>query len=167
MSKDQTGRRRFLRASLTGAAATTAGALPALALSKASGERAGKVVIRRRGENAPLGSILSPGIRLGNLIFVSGQGAQDPKTHKVGPGPFPDQARQCLENVKSVVEMAGSSLDRVVKCTVFLTDIANYDPMNKVYHEFFPTDPPARSTMAVKDLPGSSPIEIECIAYVD
>jgi 2-iminobutanoate/2-iminopropanoate deaminase len=168
MSRDKAGRRRFLYKGLAAAtAATSAGAVPALAFSKASGARVGKLVIRKPGDQAPLSSILSPGIRLGNLIFVSGQGAHDPKTHKVGPGPFPNQVRQCLENVKAVLDTAGSSLDRVVKCTVFLTDIANYDAMNKVYHEFFPTDPPARSTMAVRDLPGESPVEIECIAYVD
>ena len=168
MSTDKNARRRFLRQGLTGvAAATTVGAIPTLASPKVSGDRVAKLVIRKPGDKAPLTSILSPGIRLGNLIFVSGQGAHDPKTHKVVPQPFPNQVRQCLENVKSVLDLAGSSLDRVVKCTVFLTDIANYDAMNKVYHEFFPTDPPARSTMAVKDLPGESPIEIECVAYVD
>lgn len=168
MRRENTERRKFLRKGLTGAAAATTGwAIPVLALPKESGGRVTKVVVHRPGDKAPLASILSPGIRLGNLLFVSGQGAHDPGTHKVVPGPFPNQVRQCLENVKAVVETAGSSLDRVVKCTVFLTDIANYDPMNKVYHEFFPTDPPARSTMAVRDLPGESPVEIECIAYVD
>ena len=111
--------------------------------------------------------ILSSGIQFGRLLFVSGQGAHDPKTHKVVAGPFPDQVRQCLENVKTVLEAAGSSLDRVLKCTVFLTDIGNFAAMNEVYHTFFPTDPPARSTVAVKDLPGESPIEIECIASVE
>lgn len=168
MNRHKTGRRKFLRQSLTGAAtATAAGAIPALALPRASGDRVSKLVIGKPGDKAPLTSILSPAIRLGNLIFVSGQGAHDPKTHKVVPGPFPNQVRQCLENLKSVLGLAGSSLDRVVKCMVFLADIASFDAMNKVYHEFFPSDPPARSTMAVKDLPGESPVEIECIAYVD
>jgi len=54
-----------------------------------------------------------------------------------------------------------------LKCTVFLTDIANFEAMNGVYHTYFSTDPPARSTVAVKDLPGNSPVEIECIAYAD
>jgi 2-iminobutanoate/2-iminopropanoate deaminase len=71
-----------------------------------------------------------------------------------------------LENVKAVLEAAGSSLDRVLKCNVFLTDIATFQAMNEVYHTFFPTNPPARSTVAVKDLPGQSPVEIECIASV-
>ena len=66
-----------------------------------------------------------------------------------------------------MLEAAGSSLDRVLKCTVFLTDIANFQAMNEVYHTYFPTDPPSRSTIAVKDLPGNSPVEIECIAYTD
>jgi 2-iminobutanoate/2-iminopropanoate deaminase len=75
--------------------------------------------------------------------------------------------KQCLENIKTVLEGAGSSLDRVLKCTVFLTDISKWGEMNVVYHQYFPTDPPARSTVAVKDLPGDSPVEIECIAYVE
>jgi 2-iminobutanoate/2-iminopropanoate deaminase len=129
--------------------------------------RPGKMVIYKPGEEPSPTRILSSGIQFGRLLFVSGQGAHDPKTHKVVAGPFPDQVRQCLENVKTVLEAAGSSLDRVLKCTVFLTDIGNFAAMNEVYHTFFPTDPPARSTVAVKDLPGESPVEIECVAYVE
>mgnify|MGYP002396919098 FL=1 len=129
--------------------------------------RPGKRIILKPGEQPSPATILSSGIQFGRLLFVSGQGAHDPKTHKVVEGPFPNQVRQCLENVKTVLEAASSSLDRVLKCTVFLTDISNFQAMNEVYHTFFPTEPPARSTVAVKDLPGESPVEIECIAYVD
>jgi reactive intermediate/imine deaminase len=103
---------------------------------------------------------------LGNLLFLSGTGAHDPQTHKVVPGPIGNQVKQCLENLKTVLEAAGSSVNKVLKCTVFLTDIADFPAMNEAYHIYFPADPPARTTIAAKDLPGGSPVEIECIAYV-
>lgn len=164
MSTRKSDRRKFLGKTLTGAGAVTL-AVPAGAL--AAKGKATKKVIYKPGEEPSPERILSSGIQFGNLLFVSGAGAHDPKTHKVVEGPFSNQVRQCLENVKTVVEAAGSSMDRVLKCLVFLTDISTFQEMNKVYHTFFPTNPPARSTVAVKDLPGESPIEIECIAYVD
>ena len=166
MSTRKSDRRKFLRHSLAGVGGLTAAsavALPALAAGAKKG--AAKKVIYKTGEKPSPERILSSGIQFGNLLFVSGQGAHDPETHKVVEGPFPNQVRRCLENVKMVLEAAGSSLDRVLKCNVFLTDIANFQAMNEVYHTFFPTDPPARSTVAVKYLPGESPVEIECIAY--
>ncbi len=167
MTTRKSDRRKFLRRSLSGlAAASAAGPLAVPALAKVPKRGAGKRVIYKPGEKPSPTTILSSAIQYGNLLFVSGAGAHDPKTHKVVEGPFPNQVRQCLENLKSVLEAAGSSLDRVLKCTVFLTEIANFQAMNEVYHTFFPTDPPARSTIAVKDLPGESPVEIECIAYL-
>jgi 2-iminobutanoate/2-iminopropanoate deaminase len=167
MSRNKSDRRRFLNRSLTGGAAAGMAvlALPATVLPAKS--KPGKKVINRPGQKTTPETILSPGIQYGNLLFISGAGAHDPTTHAVVPGPFGNQVRQCLENLKTVLEAAGSSMDRVLKCTVFLTDISTFEEMNKVYHTFFPNDPPARSTMAVKDLPGNSPVEIECYAYVD
>jgi 2-iminobutanoate/2-iminopropanoate deaminase len=159
-------RRKFLRrAAGWTAAGTAAGALPGFGAGSPE-EKAGKKIIYKAGEKPSPTTILSPGVQFGQLLFVSGQGAHDPETHKVVEGPFPNQVRRCLENVKMVGDAAGSSLDRVLKCTVFLTDIANFQAMNEVYHTFFPSSPPARSTIAVKDLPGNSPVEIECIAYL-
>jgi 2-iminobutanoate/2-iminopropanoate deaminase len=77
----------------------------------------------------------------------------------VGP-----ETRQTLENIKRVLEHAGSSMDRVVKCTVFLQDIADYAAMNEVYATFFPEDPPARSTVAGSGLALGARVEIECMA---
>jgi len=161
-------RRNFLRRSI-GAIAVAGAAGAVFVPGKAAAKQAKpkKRVVKLPGEKPSPSAILSPGIQLGNLLFVSGQGARDPKTGKFPEGPFSDQVRQCLENLKAVLEAAGSSLDRVLKCTVFLTDIANFQAMNEVYHTYFPTDPPSRSTIAVKDLPGNSPVEIECIAYTD
>jgi len=168
MSSRKSDRRKFLGKTLTGtAAAAGAATLAAPGVALAAKGKATKKVIYKPGEQPSPDKILSSGIQYGNLVFVSGAGAHDPKTHKVVDGPFPNQVRQCLENVKTTVEAAGSSMDRVLKCLVFLTDISTFQEMNKVYHTFFPTDPPARSTVAVKELPGESPIEIECIAYVD
>jgi 2-iminobutanoate/2-iminopropanoate deaminase len=165
MDTRKPNRRKFLSQTFT--RGTVAGAaalgLPALAAAK---KRPEKKAITLDGKPVSPKAIFSPVIQFGDLLFVSGAGAHNPKTHKVEPGPFPDQARQCLENVKSYLEAAGSSIDRALKCTVFLTDITQYGPMNEVYHSFFTTNPPARSTVAVKELPGDSPIEIECIAYV-
>lgn len=163
--KKNSNRRQFLRGGAAGLAA--AGALVVPVAARAQRMRPTKRVVRRPGETGPPRLPFSPGIQFGRLLFVSGQGAHNPKTGKVEDVPFPEQVRQCLENVKTVLEAAGSSLDHVLKCTVFLNDISNYTPMNEVYAKFFTKDPPARSTVAVRDIPGNSPVEIECIAYVD
>lgn len=163
MNTRKPDRRKFLRRGLGGAAAATAAVLP---LPAAAESAASKKVIYRPGQKPSKNAIFSAGIQYGNLLFVSGAGAHDPATGKVVEGPFQNQVRRCLENLKLVLEAAGSSPDKVLKCVVFLTDIATWGEMNVVFHEFFPTDPPARSTVAVKDLPGNSPIEIECYAYV-
>ncbi|HLW80094.1 MAG TPA: Rid family detoxifying hydrolase [Terriglobia bacterium] len=164
---ENSGRRKFLRRGL-GAAATLAGAgaaaLPAAAKSHPA--KAEKKAIYPKDATPSKDAVFSPGIQLGNLLFVSGAGAHDPVTHKVVQGSFQDQVRRCLDNIKLVLDGAGSSPDKVLKCTVFLKDIKLWGEMNVVYHQFFPTDPPARSTIAVADLPGESPVEIECIAYV-
>ncbi len=100
----------------------------------------------------------------GNLVFVSGQTPLDPDSGKIVEGGIPEQTSQCLMNVQAVLEAAGSSLDRVVKTTVFLTDMADFKAMNAVYAEFFPALPPARSTVAVAGLPLGARVEIEAIA---
>jgi len=165
MRAQKSDRRKFLSRTLGGAAVAGAATLAAPPAAKAAQAR--KKVINRPGESLAPGAVLSPGIQFGNLLFISGAGAHDPKTHKVVEGPIGNQVRQCLENLKTVLEAAGSSMDRVLKCTVFLTDISAFQEMNQAYHTFFPADPPARSTIAVRDLPANSPVEIECYAYVD
>jgi 2-iminobutanoate/2-iminopropanoate deaminase len=164
MKSPKINRRGLLRNGIAAAAIAVPGALARPASAKS---RKIKKAIYRKGEKPSPEAIFSPGIQFGDLLFVSGAGAHDPTTHKVVEGPIQNQVKQCLENIKAVLEGAGSSLDRVLKCTVFLIDISKWGEMNVVYHQYFPTDPPARSTVAVKDLPGDSPVEIECIAYVD
>lgn len=106
----------------------------------------------------------SPAVRVGNLIFLSGQVGARPGTRELVPGGVTAETRQALENIRAVLAAAGSSMERVVKCTVFLADIAEYAQMNGVYATFFPTDPPARSTVAGSGLALNARVEVECIA---
>lgn len=105
--------------------------------------------------------------RVGNLVFASGQLGLDPEINELVPGGVDTETRQSLTNLKNVLEAAGSSLSQVVKTTVFLADMADFARMNMIYGEFFPNDPPARSTVAVAALPRGGRVEIELIAYVD
>ena len=105
----------------------------------------------------------SPGIRVGEYIFLSGMGSVDPVTGGRNLGPIGDQIRQTLRNMAHMLESAGSGLDRIVKINVVLADIQDYDEMNRVWREFFPIDPPARTTCALQ-LSNGNGVEIECIA---
>ena len=118
-------------------------------------------------ENAPeaIGPY-SQAIRANGFIFAAGQTGLDPATMELVAGGVEAQARQVLTNLQHVLEAAGTSLDRVVKTTVFLTDMANFAAMNTVYKEFFPANPPARSTVAVAGLPKGGLVEIEAVALV-
>jgi len=105
----------------------------------------------------------SPGIRVGEYIFLSGMGPVDPITGGRNLGPIADQIRQTLNNMAHMLESAGSGLNRIVKMTVVLADEADYDEMNRVWCEFFPHNPPAR-TACVLQLSNGNGVEIECIA---
>jgi 2-iminobutanoate/2-iminopropanoate deaminase len=100
----------------------------------------------------------------GGFVFTAGMLALDPQTGDVMGDDVGAQTRQALSNVQGILEAAGSSLDRVVKTTVFLRDIRDFPQMNAVYAEFFPADPPARSTVEVGPLPKGALIEIDAIA---
>ena len=106
----------------------------------------------------------SSAVRVGDLLFLSGQIGDVPGTRQLAEGGITGQTRQTLENIKAVLAFAGSSLDRAVKCTVFLADIQDFAAMNAVYATYFPKDPPARSTIAAKGLAGGARVEIECVA---
>jgi 2-iminobutanoate/2-iminopropanoate deaminase len=105
----------------------------------------------------------SPGIRVGEYIFLSGMGPVDPATGGRNLGPIADQIRQTLRDMEHMLASAGSGLDRIVKINVVLADIQDYDEMNRVWREFFPVDPPARTTCALQ-LSNGNGVEIECIA---
>ena len=108
----------------------------------------------------------SPGIRFGELVFTSGQIGLDPATGKFVEGGVEAQARQVLENLKAVLEAAGSDLEHVLKTTVFLQDMDDYGVVNEVYAGFFQGDPPARSAVQVGGLPLGALVEIEAVAVI-
>jgi 2-iminobutanoate/2-iminopropanoate deaminase len=112
-------------------------------------------------------SPLSPAIRVGNTVYCSGQIAVDPTTGQIVGIGIKEQTEQVLKNLKAVLEAADSSLDKVDKATVFITNQKDFEAMNEVYSTFFPDNPPARSTIVVAALARSGLIvEIECIAHV-
>ena len=106
----------------------------------------------------------SAAVRVGDMLYLSGQIGLLPGTRELAAGGVGGETRQTMENIKAVLEHAGSSMDRVVKCTVFLVDMADYNAVNEVYATFFPRDPPARSAMAGSGLALGARVEIECIA---
>jgi len=115
-------------------------------------------------ENAPMFiGPYSQGIITGDLVYVSGQIPIDPKTGEMKLN-IEESTKQVLENIQAVLAEAQLTLDDVVKTTVFLTDLDDFKRMNAVYETFFTKPYPARSTVAVKDLPKGSILEIECVA---
>jgi len=109
----------------------------------------------------------SPAIRAGGFVFVSGQGPIDPATGEVVKGDVQQQTRLVLENVHAILGAAGSSLDKVVKTNVYLSDIADFAAMNEVYATFFTAEPPARTTIQAAALPLGIDVEIDVIALAD
>ena len=115
--------------------------------------------------NARPGGVLSSAVRVGDLVFLSGALGTKPGGGGLADGGIEGQTRQALENIKASATLAGVTMEDMVKCTVFLTDVADFQAMNQVYREFFPANPPARSTVAVAGLVvQGAVIEIECIA---
>ncbi len=104
-----------------------------------------------------------PGIRVGDYIFLSGMGPIDPVTGERNLGPIAEQIRTTLSNMQHMLESAGSSLARVVRVHVVLADISHIEEMERVYREFFPTDPPARMVWSMQLRFGNG-CEIECVA---
>ena len=106
----------------------------------------------------------SQAIRANGFVFVSGQIPLDPATQQLVAGDVQAQTERVLENLKGIVEAAGSSLDRVVRVTVFLADMNEFAAMNEVYGRYFRSQPPARSTVQVARLPRDVRVEIDVIA---
>ncbi len=104
------------------------------------------------------------GIKIGKFIFTSGQIPLDPATNQLVTGSIEEQTHMCLKNIKGILEAEGYSLNDVVKTTVFLSDMNNFDAVNKVYAEYFVQNKPARSCIQVAKLPKNAGIEIEVIA---
>ncbi len=108
----------------------------------------------------------SQAIRAGGFVFVSGQIPLDPRTGQLVGSDVKQQTRQVLENVRAILEAGNSSMDRVVKCTVFLASMDDFGPMNEEYGSFFQGQPPARSTVQAARLPRGALVEIDVIAIV-
>ncbi|MFW5604205.1 MAG: RidA family protein [Bacteroidales bacterium] len=106
----------------------------------------------------------SQAIKVGELVFVSGQLPIDPATGAFAEGGIKELTRQSLTNMKAILEEAGTSMANVVKTTVFLADMNDFAAMNEIYAEFFAAPFPARSAVAIKTLPKGALVEIECIA---
>lgn len=104
--------------------------------------------------------------RVGNLVFTAGQLGLVPATMELAPGGIEAETRQALTNIMHVLEAAGSSLDKVIKTTVFMSDMGEFSRMNAIYGEFFPENPPARSTVQVAALPKGGAVEIEVVAVI-
>jgi len=109
----------------------------------------------------------SQGVRAGNLLFCSGQIPLDPATGQLVEGDLEAQTRRVMENLKAVLQAAGTSLERVVKTVIFLVTMDDFAEVNRVYGEYLPDPPPARSTVAVAGLPRGARLEVEVVALVD
>jgi reactive intermediate/imine deaminase len=115
------------------------------------------------------GAMLSPIVKVGNIIYLSGQLGTVPRDSAGGgggmaPGGVGPETTAAMENIKRLLTQAGSSMDRIIKCTVLLADISDFQAMNASYRPYFPTNAPARSTVAVAGLVNNARVEIECMA---
>ncbi len=124
-----------------------------------------KKVVSAAGAPSAIGPY-SQAVAAGGLLFCSGQIPLHPGSGGVMPGGVAKQTRRVLENLKAIIEETGSKLENVVKTTVYLKNLDDFDEMNEVYAEFFPADPPARATVEVSRLPRNVLVEVECVALV-
>jgi len=108
----------------------------------------------------------SQAISANGFLFISGQGAINPQTNTYEPMSIEKETEQALKNLKAILEAGGSNLSQVVKTTVFLKDMKEFPLMNKIYMEFFPETPPARSAIEASNLPKGFKVEIEAIALI-
>ena len=108
---------------------------------------------------------LSQAIKISDWVFASGQLGMDPKTGRLIEGGIEAETRQVCENLKAVLEASGSSLARVAKVTIYMADLADLMAMNEVFREYFPKEPPARTTFQAAGLVAGARVEIEAIAF--
>jgi 2-iminobutanoate/2-iminopropanoate deaminase len=135
-----------------------------LALTIPSLGVAGKPDVEHYPVNEDMQLPFSDAVRVGNMLYLSGKIGNIPGSRDLAEGGIAGETRQALENIKASLEKHGSSMSEVVKCTVFLADIAEWGAMNEVYTTFFPENPPARSALGVSGLALNSRVEIECFA---
>jgi 2-iminobutanoate/2-iminopropanoate deaminase len=111
------------------------------------------------------GGILSPGVRVGNLLWTAGSTGSNPETGETSDD-IQEQTRQTLENLKKVVEEAGSSFANAIKVNIYLTDISDRPAVNEIYKEYFPTNPPGRTCIGGAGFDGNTRIEIEMVVVI-
>lgn len=138
----------------------------ALAACGTDGERAAEVEYLLEPGMEELDLPFSSAVRVDNLLFLSGQLGIVPGTMTLADGGIAGETRQTMDNISATLETFGSSMDRVVKCTVFLADMSEWGAMNEVYRTYF-ENPPARSALGASGLALDARVEIECIAVVD
>ena len=122
-----------------------------------------KTVIQTDKAGPPVGPY-SQGIKAGGFVFVAGEKGMDPVTKKIVLGGIEAETRQTLENIKAILEEAGSNMDLVVSTFVYMTDLNDFAKMNDVYAEYFKTKPPGRTTVEVRSLPAGAHIEVTATA---
>jgi 2-iminobutanoate/2-iminopropanoate deaminase len=125
-----------------------------------------KQTIRTADAPAAIGPY-SQGVKANGLLFLSGQVPLDPATGQIVPGDIRAQTERVLKNLAAVLAAAGSSLENVVKTTVYLSDLGDFAGMNEIYAGFFPQEPPARATVEVRRLPKDARVEIDLIAVAE
>jgi len=118
-------------------------------------------------DKAPEPGPYSQAIKYGDLIFVAGQTSEDPITNEAVHDSVTAQTERILSNIKTILESAGSGMDKILRCDVYLSSMEHKAEMNAAYRKFFPTDPPARNTVAVAGLDDNLDVEIEVIAAAD
>jgi 2-iminobutanoate/2-iminopropanoate deaminase len=120
-------------------------------------------VIKTEKAGPPVGPY-SQGIKAGGFVFVAGEKGMDPVTQQIVPGGIEPETRRTLENIKAILEEAGSGMDWVVSTFVFMTDLSQFSKMNEIYAEYFKRNPPGRTTVEVKSLPAGAHVEITVTA---
>jgi len=140
--------------------------LALLAIACLASAGAAQTAKRRAVKTGPPNGIFSPAIVTGDLVYTSGQIGVDSKTGQIVEGGIEAQTEQVFRNLEAVLTAAGSSIEHVVKATVFLADMNDYNTMNELYKKHFKGDPPARSTVQVARLPRDARIEIEVVAVL-
>lgn len=150
-----TNRRKFLGRGVAGAAAATVAAVPAAAQEKTT-----KRVMNRGAKKSDKPPLFNCAVAYGNLLFICGKGYHSEGDIKV-------HTKDVLRQIKEELERAGSSMDKVLKCNVYLNDLKDYAGMNEVYQGSFGDEPPVRTTIAAAGgVPGNSLVEIDVIAYI-
>jgi 2-iminobutanoate/2-iminopropanoate deaminase len=120
-------------------------------------------VIKTNKAGPPVGPY-SQAIKAGGFVFVAGEKGMDPVTKQIVPGGIEPETRRTLENIKAILEEAGSGMDWVVSTFVFMTDLSQFSKMNEIYAEYFKRNPPGRTTVEVKSLPAGAHVEITVTA---